>query len=74
MSEPITAERLEMALVFLAYCVVRDGPVVVPLYEKIERELEAMRATEATVVRAKRLLENLASPMQRNLLSDRRTQ
>jgi hypothetical protein len=58
MSEPVTIERLERALVFCAYLMVRDGPVVAPLFEKLERELEAMRATEDTVIRAKHLLES----------------
>jgi hypothetical protein len=35
---------------------VRDGPVVVPIFERLERELAAMRSNEATVVRAKALL------------------
>jgi hypothetical protein len=42
MSE-VTIERLEPALVLCAYFVVRDSPVVVPLFEKLERELATMR-------------------------------
>jgi hypothetical protein len=68
MSEQITIERVERALALCAYFLVRDGPVIAPIFEKLERELEVMRTREDTVARAKRLLENLGSPMQRNLL------
>jgi hypothetical protein len=61
MSEPVTIERLERGLAILAYCIERDGPVVVPLFERLERELAALRQTQDTVGRAKRLLENLRS-------------
>jgi hypothetical protein len=54
--EPVTIERLERALAVCAHLVVRDGPVVVPIFERLERELAAMRSNEATVVRAKALL------------------
>ncbi|WP_439925665.1 hypothetical protein [Nitrobacter sp. JJSN] len=57
MSEPITIERLERGLALLAYLIELDGPVHAPLFEKLERELEALRSREDTVVRAKRLLE-----------------
>jgi hypothetical protein len=60
--EPVTIERLERALAVLAYLVVLDGPVVIPLFERMERELAAMRAQQATVERAKRLLESYAPP------------
>jgi hypothetical protein len=65
---PITIERVERGLALLAYLMSRDGPVLAPLFEKLERELDAMRTSEDTVGRAKRLLENLVSPMQRKLL------
>lgn len=69
MSEPVTIERLERGLALLAYFIMRDGPVYAPLFERLERELEAMRQTQDTVSRAQRLLENLGSPMQRKLLN-----
>jgi hypothetical protein len=68
MSEPVTIERLERGLALLAYCIELDGPVMVPMFERLERELAAMRQTQDTVGRARRLLESLRSPMQRNLL------
>ena len=73
MSKPVTIERLERSLALCAYLVELDGPVVVPLFERIERELAAMRQTQDTVSRAKRLLENLASPMQCKLLDAAQT-
>jgi hypothetical protein len=66
--EPLTIERLERAVALCAYLVVLDGPVVIPLFERMEADLAAARAEQDTVARAKRLLENLGSPMQRNLL------
>jgi hypothetical protein len=68
MSELATVERLERALALCAYLVELDGLVMVPMFERLEREVAAMRRTQDTVGRAKRLLENLGSPMQRNLL------
>jgi len=66
--EPLTIERMERAVAFLAYLVVLDGPVVIPLFERMERELAEMRGQQATVERAKALLESLGSPMQSPLL------
>lgn len=58
MSESVTVERLERALAVCAYLVVLDGPVLAPIFNRLERELEAMRENEDTVARAKRLLES----------------
>jgi hypothetical protein len=66
--EPVTIERLERAVALCAYLVVRDGPVVIPLFERMERDLAEMRGQQATVERAKALLESLGSPMQSPLL------
>ena len=54
--EPVTIERVQRALEFCALIVVRDGALAVPIFERLERDLEAMRSNEATVVRAKALL------------------
>jgi len=56
--EPVTIERLERGLALLAYLVVLDGPVLAPLFDRFERELQTMRAGQDTVSRAKRLLES----------------
>ncbi|KGT77323.1 hypothetical protein MA20_22280 [Bradyrhizobium japonicum] len=55
--EPLTIERVERALALSAYLVVLDGSKVAPIFNRLERELEAMREKEDTVGRAKRLLE-----------------
>jgi hypothetical protein len=58
MSDEITVERLERALAVCAYLVRRDGPVVAPIFERLERELVALRAQQDTVARAKKMLES----------------
>lgn len=55
-SQPLTIERLERALVALAYFMELDGPVHAPLFEKLEAELESMRRNGSTAQRAKQLL------------------
>jgi hypothetical protein len=55
--EPVTVERLERALELCARLVVLDGPVVIPYFERLERDLAAMRSDQDAVARAKRLLE-----------------
>ena len=57
MSE-ITIERLERALATCARVMALHGPSVAPIFERLERELEAMRQTQDTMGRAKRLLES----------------
>jgi hypothetical protein len=57
MNEPVTNERLERALALCAYLVVRDGPVALPWFERMEREVAAAHKEQDTVARAKRLLE-----------------
>jgi hypothetical protein len=69
MSEPVTIERVERALAVLAHLVALDGPVVIPLFERMERELAAMRAQHATVERAKRLLESYGSVTERRAIA-----
>ncbi len=54
----VTVERLELGLAALAYIMDRDGPVIAPIFERLERELAMMRKTQDTVARAKRLLES----------------
>ena len=44
--------RIERALVLLAYFIELDGDVHVPMYEKLEAELEALKATSDTMTRA----------------------
>ncbi|NEU95657.1 hypothetical protein FNJ47_07400 [Bradyrhizobium sp. UFLA 03-164] len=63
MSEPVTVERLERALATCAYCITRHGAdYMVPIFQRLERELAAAREAQDAVGRAKRLLETYHSP------------
>ena len=53
-------ERLERALVLVAYIVVRHGPIYAPYIDRLERELEMARQNDPTE-RAKRILETYAN-------------
>ena len=55
---PLTAERLERALVLLAYCIELDGDVHLPTYEKLETELAELKEREAIKYRARKRLES----------------
>lgn len=54
--QPSIIERIERALVLLAYFIELDGDVHVPMYEKFESELAELRQKEDTKDRARRLL------------------
>jgi hypothetical protein len=49
-------ERIERALVLLAYFIEVDGDVHVPMYEKFEAELAELKKMEATKMRARQRL------------------
>ena len=49
-------QRIERAMVLLAYFMELDGEVYLPLYEKLEREYETMKCKYAARERARRLL------------------
>ena len=49
-------ERVERALVLLAYFIELDGDVHLPLFEKFEAELEELKRKEGVKDRARRLL------------------
>jgi hypothetical protein len=53
-------ERIERALVLLAYFIELDGDVHVPMYEKFEAELEELKKKEDTKARAQRRLLDYA--------------
>ena len=53
-------ERLEWALVLVAYIVIRHGSVYAPYIDRLARELEKARRDEPTE-RAKRVLETYAT-------------
>jgi hypothetical protein len=49
-------ERIERALVVLAYFIELDGDVHVPMFEKFESELAELKRRESAKDRARRLL------------------
>lgn len=49
-------ERLERALLLLAYCIELDGDIHVPLYERLEVELHERTQREDTKARARERL------------------
>ncbi len=55
-SKPSLIERIERALVTLAYLIELDGDVHLPIYEKFEAELAQLKRREETKERARRLL------------------
>ena len=50
-------ERVERAMVLLAYLIELDGDEHVPMFEKFETELKELRQTEDVKARARRLLD-----------------
>jgi hypothetical protein len=54
-------ERIERALVVLAYFIELDGDMHVPMYEKFEAELAELRKQEDTKARARKLLLSYAN-------------
>lgn len=62
--------RIERALVLLAYFIELDGDVHVPMYEKFEAELAALKVTADVKVRAsQRLARYMRSGEGRAILS-----
>ena len=55
---PLTIERLERALVLLAYFIELDGDVHLSMYEKFEAELGELKTKEAIKFRARQRLES----------------
>jgi hypothetical protein len=53
-------ERIERALILLAYFIELDGDVHVAMYEKFEAELEELKKKEDTKARARRRLLDYA--------------
>lgn len=49
-------ERVQRALVLMAYFIELDGDVYLPLYERLEKELAALLQREDTRERARNLL------------------
>jgi hypothetical protein len=55
-SQPPMIERIERALVLLAYFIELDGDVHVAMYEKFEAELRDLKTKEDAKARARNLL------------------
>ena len=58
---PLTIERLERALVLLAYFIELDGDVHLPMYERFEAELAELKTKEALKYRARKRLDSYLS-------------
>lgn len=61
--EPLTLERLLRARAAIAYAMTLDGPVYAPVFERLEREIAAMRAADDVMARARRCLEEITPPL-----------
>lgn len=56
MTEPVTVERIERALRFMAGVVTVPGwQIYLPIFERLERELALARSRERALARAQRL-------------------
>jgi hypothetical protein len=55
-NHPITVERLEAALAIVARAIVLDGAVYAPIFDRLVREIAALRADDDVVSRAQRYL------------------
>lgn len=54
--QALLVERIERALVLLAYFIQLDGDAHVAMFEKFEAELDELKRRESTKERARRLL------------------
>ena len=64
-------ERVERALLVLAYLIELDGDVHVPLYEKFEAELRELKAVADVKARASERLAAYRRSGERNAISSR---
>ncbi len=58
---PITIERIERALVLLAYFIELDGDVHLAIYERFEAELAELKAKQDIKTRANQMLQRYLS-------------
>lgn len=56
--QPVTLQRIERGLIVAAYLMELHGPVIAPIFEKLEREAEAMRSSQDAAGRARKLLDS----------------
>lgn len=55
--QPVTLQRIERGLIVAAYLMELHGSVMAPIFEKLEREAEAMRSSQDAAGRARQLLD-----------------
>jgi hypothetical protein len=56
-ADDIPLDRMQRALVTMAYIVIRHGPAYAPILDRLERELVERQSSESPLARAQRLLE-----------------
>jgi hypothetical protein len=59
-----TLDRLLRARAAVAYAMTLDGAGYAPVFERLEREIAAMRAADDVMARARRCLEEIMPPLQ----------
>lgn len=69
--KPPLSERMERALLLLAWLIEIDGDAHGPLFERIEAELLVLRHKEGVRVRARHLLESYTRSGASNAICDR---
>ena len=62
--ELVTLDRLLRARAAVAYAMTLDGAGYAPVFERLEREIAAMRAADDVMARACRCLEEIMLPLQ----------
>jgi hypothetical protein len=67
---PVTIERLETALAIVARAIIADGAVYAPIFDRLEREIAALRAHDDAVSRAQRYLSARAAADSRNKVTE----
>ena len=69
--QAVLVERIERALVLLAYFIQVDGDAHVAMFEKFEAELDELKRHESTKERAQRLLASYSRSGQAKAISSR---
>jgi hypothetical protein len=59
--QPVTLERLLRARAAIAYAMTLDGAIYAPVFERLEREIAALRVADDVMARARRCLEDYAA-------------
>lgn len=57
-AKPVTVERLERGLLMLAHIIRMDGDVYLPIFARLEQELEVARRQQDTMARALSLIDS----------------